>query len=118
MKKLTFLLFTVFLAFTACNQSTESSTTSDESTTAPAIDQTGEETATPNVNPAHGQPGHVHEEETNVNPPHGQPGHVHEAEEETVQEESVVVQGDVTINPAHGEPGHRCDLKVGDPLPN
>lgn len=24
----------------------------------------------------------------------------------------------VTINPAHGQPGHRCDIKVGDPIPN
>lgn len=27
-------------------------------------------------------------------------------------------KGDVALNPPHGQPGHRCDIKVGDPLPD
>ena len=32
-------------------------------------------------------------------------------------DQSSTQSGNLKINPAHGQPGHRCDIKVGDPLP-
>lgn len=38
---------------------------------------------------------------------------------ETVQdiESQTNATNDVVLNPPHGQPGHRCDIRVGDPLP-
>lgn len=40
---------------------------------------------------------------------------------ETIQnnsKQSGSTNGDVALNPAHGQPGHRCDIPVGEPLPD
>jgi len=60
-----------------------------------------------------------------VNPPHGQPGHVHGADEAAAPATqstspdagAPATAGEVKLNPPHGEPGHRCDIPVGQPLP-
>lgn len=44
------------------------------------------------------------------NPAHGEPGHVHDEPGSTI---SVSAEG---MNPEHGQPGHRCDIPVGTPL--
>lgn len=61
-------------------------------------------------NPAHGEEGHVHQEneEVSENPAHGEPGHIHDEHEVTSE------------NPAHGEEGHvhnehELDMTIDEP---
>ena len=110
MKQLTFLLLISVFALTACNQGSDS----DDGTSTTNQTVTPAEKSVPDVNPPHGEPGHVHEDEIPVNPPHGEPGHVHGDDEGFGTDGE---QGDVRLNPPHGEPGHRCEIAVGAPLP-
>lgn len=83
--------------------------------------QTSNATATGNINPPHGQPGH------RCDIPVGAPLDGGAATKKPVKvtpssgEQPINLSGDnaakPAINPPHGQPGHRCDVKVGDPLP-
>ncbi len=75
-----------------------------------------------------------------LNPPHGQPGHRCDIPEGAPLNGTpatggqpamtapatgapaggnslFTTPGTARLNPAHGQPGHRCDINVGDPLP-
>lgn len=93
MKQLTFLLLISVFALTACNQGSDS----DDGTSTTNQTVTPAEKSVPDVNPPHGEPGHVHGDDEGF----GTDGE----------------QGDVRLNPPHGEPGHRCEIAVGAPLP-
>lgn len=97
MKSITLLFIVISFAFFGCNQGQD---TSDDNTTI-------EEQTTPMEEQTETTP-----ETPQVNPPHGEPGHVHEGEEATPGEGATG-----NLNPPHGEPGHRCDIAVGAPLP-
>lgn len=88
MKKIHLLGFAVVaLAFASCGE------TKKEPLTEPTP-QVESNTATENAsNPAHGEPGHVHDT--------------------PAPSSTTAAEG---MNPEHGQPGHRCDIPVGAPL--
>lgn len=88
-----------------------------------------ENTATPAVNPPHGQPGHrceipvgapLNSQPANTNAPVMQqqaPSANPASFMQPAARQQTATPTAPGMNPPHGQPGHRCDVAVGAPLP-
>ena len=112
---------------TALEQTPNTETTT--TTVADSLQPVKTETGTVALNPAHGQPNHRCDiavgAPLNTLPTPGsflkptQTQQTPASTTNTVQTTTTSPTGvKPKLNPAHGQPYHRCDLKVGDPLPD
>lgn len=84
----------------------------------------GNATASGNINPPHGQPGHRCDIPVGAPLDGGTPAQTDQNKQikmtptSSNQSKSNAQSGEKpAVNPPHGQPFHRCDVKVGDPLP-
>ncbi len=105
-----------------------SNSTANNSSSAPKLNLpgvgAGGSSASPQLNPAHGQPGHRCDLEVGA----PLPGSTAQPAQSPITTNNRLANNPapalnlptsnaaIKLNPAHGQPGHRCDLAVGAPL--
>lgn len=105
------------------NTTTENTTT-DNTGNSQNMNTTANTSGEVQLNPAHGMPGHRCDIPVGQ-PLNSQPNNVKIETNTSENQQSIFINntsnsnnsGSAKLNPAHGQPGHRCDIPVGQPLP-